>query len=351
MHAEAQTRRWILIFAAIIGLLWLLQPVLLPFVAGLVLAYFLAPVVGVLEKRRVPRWLGSVGVMLAFVLIAGLLLTLMMPVISSQLGALINAVPSYIEKFRSTYLPWVEHWLARFRPEDVEKLRDAAGQSAGDAAEMFGRLIKNIVSGGFALIDGLTLAIIMPVTAFFTLRDWPRLVAIIDSLLPRRYYQVVREQWTEIDTTLSGFIRGQALVCLALGLIYSVGLILVGLDYGLAIGVTAGVLSFMPFVGSLFGWVSGLILALVQFEGDWVRVGMVACVFLTGQFLESYVLTPKLVGHRVGLSPIWILFALITGAKLMGFTGVLIAVPTAAILGVLVRFFVRQYKASALYRE
>ena len=350
MNPERQAKLWLLIFALFGGLLWLLKPVLLPFVAGLVLAYFFAPVVNALEARKVPRWIGALAVMFGFLIIVALLVVLILPMISSQIGALINAVPGYIEKFRNAYLPWIEDWLTRFRPEDVEKLRDAAGQSAGEAAGLVSRLVRDIVSGSFAVIDGVALAIITPVTAFFTLRDWPRLVGIIDSLLPRRHYATIREQLDEIDKTLSGFIRGQALVCLALGTIYSTGLALTGLKYSAAIGVTAGVLSFIPYVGSLFGWISSLILALVQFQGDWAHIGSVVAVFLGGHFLEAYVLTPKLVGHRVGLPPIWILFALITGAKLMGFTGVLIAVPSAAVLGVLARFFARRYRASALYQ-
>jgi predicted PurR-regulated permease PerM len=346
---KLQLRFWLVLLVILLALLWLLRPVLLPFVAGLVLAYFLAPVVNTLERRGVSRWLGALLVMFGFLLIVGLIVTLIMPMISNEIGALLNSVPSYVEKFRSTYLPWFEKWLARFRPEDVERLRGAAGQSAGEAASWVGNVLRHIVTSGFAVIDTVALAIITPVTAFFTLRDWPRLTEIIDSMFPRKRYEMILGVLADIDRALSGFIRGQALVCIALGTIYSVGLSIAGLKYGVAIGVTAGILSFIPYVGSLFGWVSSIILALVQFEGDWMSVGGVALVFLIGHFLEAYILTPKLVGHRVGLHPLWILFALITGVKLMGFVGVLIAVPTAAVLGVLVRFGVRLYKQSAYY--
>jgi predicted PurR-regulated permease PerM len=350
MRLEAQTRFWLITFALFFAALWLLKPVLLPFIAGVALAYFLQPVVNMLERRGVPRWIGALGVMFGFLLIVALIVTLILPMITSQIGALVNAVPGYIEKLRSHYLPWFETWVARFEPDDVEKLRGAAGQQAGEIANWLGNLAKNIVSGGFAVIDALALAIITPVTAFFTLRDWPKLTETVDSLFPRRYYDVIMAQLAEVDSTLSGFIRGQALVCVALGLIYSTGLTLVGLKYSVAIGVTAGVLSFIPYVGTAFGWISSVILALVQFD-DWMHIGMVVGVFVVGHFLEAYVLTPKLVGNRVGLHPIWILFALITGVKLMGFVGVLIAVPTAAVLGVLIRFLVRQYKASAVYKD
>ena len=350
MRLETQTRFWFLTFLAFGALVWLLKPVLLPFVAGLVIAYFLAPVVNFLVKKGVPRWLGALLVLFGFVLVAGGIATLILPLISSQIGALISALPEYTERVREQYLPWIENWVMKFPPQDVDKLRTAISQSAGDAANFVANMIKGLVANGVRLIDTMAMAIITPVVAFFTLRDWPTLTQTIDSILPRRYYDVIRAQLAEIDTTLSGFIRGQALVCLSLGLIYTTGLSLTGLKYSAAIGVTAGTLSFIPYVGTIFGWVSSLILGLVQFD-DWQHIAMIVGVFAVGHFLEAYVLTPKLVGHRVGLHPVWILFALITGVKLMGFLGILIAVPTAAVLGVLIRFLVRQYRGSPLYHD
>jgi predicted PurR-regulated permease PerM len=350
MRLETQTRFWLLAFALFAGLLWLLKPVLLPFVAGLVIAYFLAPVVNILAKRGVPRWIGALCVLFGFALIAAAILMLILPLISNQIGALLNALPNYSEKVRQHYLPWIENWITRFPPQDVEKLHTAVSQSAAEVAGFLGNLLKNLVADGVRLVDTLAMVIVTWVVAFFTLRDWPKLTQTIDAILPRRYYDVIHSQLAEIDTTLSGFIRGQALVCLSLGLIYSTGLALTGLQYSAAIGVTAGTLSFIPYVGTAFGWIASLILALVQFD-DWQHVAMVIGVFAVGHFLEAYVLTPKLVGHRVGLHPVWILFALITGVKLMGFLGILIAVPTAAVLGVLIRFLIRQYRNSPLYQD
>lgn len=350
MRLESQTRFWFLAFVAFGALLWLLQPVLLPFVAGLVIAYFLAPAVNALAGRGVPRWLGALGVLLGFGLIASAIAMLMVPLIVSQVSTLLDSLPSYVEKVRDYYIPWVEKWITRFRPEDVERLRSAASQSAADVAGFLGNLLKDLVANGVRLIDAMAMAIITPVVAFFVLRDWPALIATVNNVLPRRYYDIILSQLKEIDSTLSGFIRGQALVCLSLGLIYSTGLALTGLKYSAAIGVTAGTLSFIPYVGTIFGWVTSLVLALVQFD-DWQHIAMVIGVFWSGHILEAYVLTPKLVGHRVGLHPVWILFALITGIKLMGFLGILIAVPVAAVLGVLIRFLVRQYRSSPLYQD
>lgn len=349
-RSQPQTRFWLLALIIFVLALWLLKPVLLPFVAGMIIAYFLNPAVNILWRQRVPRWLGTFIVLLAFGIGVTLIVILIFPLLQDQIGALIDAIPGYIGKIRAYYIPWVESWLARFAPEDIEKLQSAAGQSVTQAAGWAAKLVQQVVSGGFALIDLLALAIIMPVVAFYMLRDWPRLVGTIDMLIPRRHYMVVQEQLNEIDNTLSGFIRGQALVCLALGLMYSVGLTLVGLDYAVAIGVTAGVLSFIPYVGTAFGWLTSFLLALVQFD-DWMHIGLVIGVFVVGNILEGNFLTPRLVGRRVGLHPVWVLFALLAGGKLMGFTGVLIAVPTAAVIGVLTRFAIGQYKNSSLYKD
>lgn len=351
IRIESQTRFWFIAFLVFCVVVWLLRPMLLPFLVGAAIAYFLNPVVNLLARRKIRRWLGTTIVMFAFIFGVSALLALITPLLETQLGALINAIPGYVDTFRATYVPWVEGWLARFEPEDIEKIRDAAGQSVGTATGLVGNFFKNIVSGGMALFDIIGLIVITPIVAFYMLRDWPKMVKAIDSLFPRRYYDVIKAQLKAIDETLSGFIRGQALVCLALGLIYSVGLTAAGLKYGAVIGIMAGVLSFIPFVGTTFGWVTSVILALVQFNHDLSRVGFVIAVFVVGQALEGYVLSPRLVGERVGLHPLWIMFALLAGGALMGFTGVLIAVPAAAVIGVLIRFGIHQYKTSKVYKD
>jgi predicted PurR-regulated permease PerM len=355
MHVKefAQTyalRFWLLMLAAVLGFFWVFRPVLMPFLAGLAIAYFLEPVVSALEKRKVPRWAGALIVLSVFLLIVVTMILLVWPLLHSQGVALLNALPDYSGKVREEYLPWAQDWLARFSPEDVERIRDAATQSAGDATGWVTETLRHIVSGGFALIDAIALSILTPVTAFHVLRDWRKLTETIDGLIPRRHYDVVREQMGAVDDTLSGFVRGQAIVCLILGAIYSIGLALCGLKYGATVGIIAGVLTIIPYVGTAFGVLTSLLLAVVQFDNDWLHIGMVMGVFLIGHFFEAYILTPRFVGHRVGLHPVWILFALIAGLKLMGFLGVLIAVPTAAVFGVLIRFGAREYKKSALYK-
>jgi len=347
---KSTLRFWLLTLAAFIGLFLLFKPVLLPFLAGLAIAYFLEPLVSALEKHNIPRWAGALIVLSAFLLIVAAIILLIWPLLNHQSGALANALPDYIAQIREHYLPFVESWLARFSPEDVEKIRDAAAQSSGDAVGWISNAVKHIVDSGFALIDGLALSILAPVTAFHALRDWKKLTKTVDDLIPRRHYKIIREQLTEINQTLSGFMRGQSMVCLTLGIVYSLGLALNDLKYGVTVGIIAGVLTIIPYVGTVFGWAMAALLACVQFNGDWLRISCVIAVFAVGHFLEAYVLTPRLVGHRVNLHPVWILFALIAGVKLMGFLGVLIAVPSAAVIGVLVRFGVRQYKTSTLYK-
>ena len=347
---DSPLRFWLLILAAFVAVMWLFKPVLLPFLAGLAIAYFLEPAVSWLEKHKIRRWAGALIVLSGFLLIVVTIILLILPLIKSQGGALVESLPNMIAQLREQYLPWAQSWLAKFSPEDVDKIRSAAEQSSGDAVGWVSHTIKGLLSNGFAFIDAIALSILTPVTAFHVLRDWGKLTAVVDQLIPRQHYAVIREQMTAIDGTLSGFVRGQAIVCVILGFVYSTGLALNGLHYGATVGIIAGVLTIIPYVGTVFGWLTSVILACVQFSGDWMHIGLVVAVFLIGHFFEAYVLTPKLVGNRVGLHPIWVLFALISGVKLMGFMGVLIAVPTAAVVGVLVRFAVKQYKDSTMYK-
>lgn len=341
-------RFWLIVAVAFAVILWALRPMLLPFVAGATIAYFLDPIVERLTGWSVPRWLGTVIALLSFVLFVVLLLVLLVPLIQSQIEMLIQALPEYIATVQAKVMPTVYDWLHKLSPRDVERLRSAAGDYAGTAVQWVGNLLRSLVTKGFALFDIMTLLIITPVVAFYLLRDWPKVTHTIDMMVPRKQHGLFRRAFGEIDRTLSGFLRGQALVCLSLGIIYSVGLSLVGLNYGATIGIIAGVLSFIPYVGSGFGLIVSMILAFIQFD-EATSIIMVFGVFMVGQILEGYVLTPKLVGDRVGLHPVWILFALFAGGSLLGFLGVLIAVPVAAIFGVLIRLGLSYYRASPLY--
>ena len=347
----SRSRFWFFASLVFIFILWALKPMLLPFVAALAISYFLNPAVNAMCRiLRLPRWIGTLLTLSGFVLFVVLILLLIVPVIQAQLTTFLHALPGYIESARTVFIPWAEHLLTKLPQGDVDKLREAAGQYAGSVVGWSGTLLQNIVQGGFALFDIITLIIITPVVSFYLLRDWPKLVEAIDSLLPRKNYNTIRKEFNKIDSTLSGFIRGQALVCLCLGLIYGTGLTLVGLKYGATIGVVAGLLSFIPYAGSTFCLVASMLLAFIQFDTA-QQLLMTLSVFVVGQSLEGYVLTPKLVGDRVGLHPVWILFALFAFGSLFGFLGVLIAVPVASVMGVLIRFAIRQYKVSSIYRD
>lgn len=350
MIQASALRFWLLVFAGLVALLWLFNPVLFPFFAGIIIAYFLEPAVTSLEKRGVRRWLGALTVLSIFLIVVVSIFSLLWPMLNAQIGALVYALPEYISQIRGHYLPWVQNWLSRFSPEDMANIRNAATQSTGEAVGLVGRTLKSILSGGSALIDAVALFVLTPITAFYVLRDWTKMTKVIDELIPRSQYAAIREQMTEIDQTLSGFLRGQAFVCLILGFYYSVALALSGLQYGATVGIIAGVLTIIPYVGTIFGWVTSLILAFAQFSGDWVHIGAIIAIFIVGNIIETYVLSPRLVGSRVKLHTVWVLFALVAGAELMGFTGILIAVPCAAVLGVLVRFGAKLYKSSPMYR-
>lgn len=350
MTAHQQFRFWLGATGIFIFLIWLLSPMLLPFVAGLAIAYFLNPVVGLLRRGGFSRPSGAAVVLLGFILVVIIVLLLIVPLFESQVTALIHAIPGYTERLQQNFLPWFNDILSKLSPEDREKLQAAAGEHVGEAINWVAKFLQHILSGGFALLDILTLVFITPLVAFYVLRDWEKMTAVVDNALPRSYYGVIHTQLHQIDQTLAGFVRGQALVCMTLSVYYATALSLTGLDFGVAVGLTTGLLAFIPYAGTTFGWGTSLLLAAMQF-GDMRHLAMIFVVFIIGQIIEGYFLTPKLVGNRVGLHPVWILFGLFAGASLLGFTGMLIAVPVSAVVGVLLRFGMQQYRASKYYQD
>lgn len=349
MSPAKQLRFWLIGLGLFVLALWVLSGMLLPFVAGLAIAYLLDPVVDRLERWGLPRWLATTTVLLSFVVVLVLFALLLLPLVQAQVAHLIEVLPHYATVLRDRVLPMLDRLIHRLSPEDMERLRGAAGSYAGDVVGWVGRMLTGILSGGLALFDVLSVLFITPIVAFYLMRDWDVLVATVDGWLPRHHAETIREQAREVDSTLAGFVRGQALVCVVLGVFYAVALSAAGLDFGLVIGLVAGLLSFIPYVGSLFGFVASTGLALLQFDELW-RVGIVIGIFLFGQAVEGNVLTPKLVGEKVGLHAVWVIFALLAGGSLFGFVGVLLAVPVAAVIGVLTRFALRQYLASPYYR-
>lgn len=349
MRANRQWKFWLWGFVAFIAAVWLLRSMLAPFVAGMAVAYLLDPVADKLEARGVPRWAATTLVLLGFLLAAVLALLLLAPLLQAQIVQLVEVAPQWIDWAKQEVLPAIQRLLRRLPASDVKQLREAAGNYAGTAVGWTADVLRNILTSGVAIIDILSVIFITPIVAFYLLRDWDRLVETVDGWLPRPYLETIREQARAVDRTLAGFVRGQATVCLSLGVFYAVALTAAGLSFGLVIGLITGILSFIPFVGSLVGFVASVGLALFQFDELW-RVGLVAGIFFFGQAIEGNILTPKLVGDKVGLHPVWVMFALLAGGALFGFVGVLLAVPVAAVIGVLTRFCLQRYMQSSLYR-
>lgn len=317
-----------------IFLLSALSSILLPFVLGFALAYFLDPVADRLEAFGLPRSLATATITLAVGLLVLVALTLGLPLMATQISLLIGALPSYIAD--------VQNWMM------AENLTDGQSQIVSSLGESLRDGLQNTASSllftGLSLLNVLSLLIITPIVAVYMLNDWDRMTARIDALLPDEHSEIIRELARQIDTTLGGFARGQIMVCMALGMIYAVGLSVVGLQGGIFVGLLAGLVSFVPYVGAAFGLLLAGALGLGQFGFEWASLGQIGLVFLVGQFIEGNVLTPRWVGDRVHLHPVWIIFALLAMGSLFGFLGLLLAVPIAAILGVLIRYAVTLYQ-------
>jgi predicted PurR-regulated permease PerM len=354
MTAERQIRFWLVGLLLFLVALYLLRGVLLPFVAGIAIAYLLDPICDRLEKAGCSRTLATCIVTAAFVIVAVALVLLIAPLIQGQVIDLISRLPDMVASVQRWAAPLLATIEQRVGSEQIAELQKALGGQVGGIVRWIGGALQQVLTGGLALFNILSLIFITPIVTFYLLRDWDRLVARIEDWLPRRHAPVIREQARLIDATLAGFARGQATVCLILGVFYSAALSLAGLDFGLAVGLMTGVLSFIPFVGTITGFVASMGLAIAQFTGlpdgtDWLSIGLVAGIFIVGQVVEGNFLTPKLVGDRIGLHPVWVIFALLAGGALFGFVGVLLGLPAAAVIGVLIRFGIGRYMASPLY--
>jgi predicted PurR-regulated permease PerM len=285
-----------------------------------------------------------VGVTLMFAL-------LLYPLIVAQFTILLSRLPTYVGLARGFAEEAIARLQERLGPDFVnEKLRDLVGGQAGAMIDFVSAALRQVIGSGFAIFNVLTLVVVTPVVAFYLLRDWPVVVSRIDSWLPHRYAGVLRAQAREVNRILSAWLRGQAMCCVALAVYYSLALTIVGLDLGLIVGLAAGFLSFIPYVGTITGAVSAIFLALAQFP-TWGGVIMIGCVFIIGQLLEGYVIYPRFLGDRVELHAVWVIFALFAGGAAFGFVGVLLAVPVAATIGVLCRFWLHRYLQSPLYLD
>ncbi|MEM7568675.1 MAG: AI-2E family transporter [Pseudomonadota bacterium] len=316
--------------------------ILLPFVAGLAIAYLFDPVADRLETIGFARW-AAVGVILVsfFIFIIGFVV-LLAPLVTEQIGALAKYLPQYIDDLRV----FIDRLLEQAGQERVKGFaEDYAGKIAGIA----GDTVTRFISGSLKVFNVLSLLLLTPLVAFYVLRDWDYMVSHIDSWLPREHHTTIRALAKEVDGALSGFVRGQLLVASIMGTLYAIGWSVIGLDYAIVLSIIAALLCFIPYIGPLTGSLLALLVGFGQFGDDWIRLGSILGIHVAVQLLEGNILTPRLVGQRVGLDDVWVIFAVLAGAELMGFVGILIAVPFAAIVAVLLRFGLTQYLKSDFY--
>ncbi|EKF20300.1 hypothetical protein NA2_03562 [Nitratireductor pacificus pht-3B] len=339
-----------LVATGMLGLfLYVFSSILLPFLAGMVLAYFLDPVADRLERFGMSRMTATVLILVSFLVLLVLALMLVVPVLGNQLADFIGRLPDYLSRLQALLIELEPAWFDSVLNGQTQAVRDNLSSILAQGTGFIATLFKSVWSSGVALVNLASLFVVTPVVAFYMLLDWDRMIDTVDSWVPRDHVETVRQIARDINVATAGFVRGQGTLCLVLGIFYAVGLSLVGLNFGLLIGLFAGLISFIPYVGSLVGLGLSIGVALVQFWPEWWWVLVVAAIFFAGQFLEGNILQPKLVGKSVGLHPVWLMFALFAFGFLFGFVGLLIAVPAAAAVAVLVRFAIARYLASPLY--
>jgi predicted PurR-regulated permease PerM len=338
---------WGGVLAVFMLVMWLLSGILLPFVVGAGVAFFLDPVVRRLNRWGLPRIVAA-GLMITVLM--GLIvlgLILLLPVLVTEAAALWKELPNLIEQARWTL---DRHLEDPADPDEESALRQMMTNAGEALRENFQGLVAGLFYGVSGLVRVVLFWVVMPVVAFYLLVDWPRVVRNVDELLPRDHAPTLRGLAGEIDDAIAGFVRGEVMVCTILAAYYGIALTLSGLSYGLFVGVLAGLVSFVPYVGAFVGGTLAIGLALYQFWGDPWAIGVVVAIFFFGQFLESQILVPNLVGSSVNLHPVWLIFSVMAFGALFGLAGAIIAVPVAAAIGVLTRFALARYRDSALYR-
>ncbi|MEM1352512.1 MAG: AI-2E family transporter [Pseudomonadota bacterium] len=345
LSVRKQLTYWGIATAIFLLLLWVLGDVLMPFILGGAIAYFLDPVADRLERWGLSRVAATAVITVTGVAVFVILTLLVVPTLVNQAVQLVNTAPELARNIANAVTERFPTLL-----DEGSTVRRSI-QTIGETIQNRGaQLLETALSSAASVVNVLVLVVIVPVVSVYMLLDWDRMVAQIDALLPREHAPTIRKLASEIDATLSSFIRGMGTVCLILGTYYAIALMLAGLQFGLVVGFIAGLLTFIPYLGALIGGALAIGLALFQFWGEWLNVGIVAVIFWIGQVMEGNVITPKLVGNSVGLHPVWLLLALSVFGAIFGFVGLLVAVPVAAALGVVARFGVSQYKTSLLYR-
>jgi predicted PurR-regulated permease PerM len=346
MSIDRNQIAWLAALLVLVFLLWLLSDILLPFVGGIALAYIQAPLADRLERLGMNRTLVALLIVTVVVMVIILLTLLVLPLLSEQTLALMAAIPTLATRLQAMMADLSPRLQQIFGEDANEKLPKLMTQSPGALAE----LLSSLWSGGKALVSFVSVIVILPVVVFYLICDWHLMIDTVDSWVPSRHRETVHRLVKEIDGAISGFLRGQAGICAIAGLYYTAALSLVGLDFALLIGLLNGVLTFVPYVGSVIGAALGVGMAIEQFWPQWIPIAIVSAIFAIGQFITGYVLGPKLVGDNVGLHPVWLIFAMVAFGYLFGFVGLLVAVPLAAAIAVLLRFWLQRYCESPFYR-
>lgn len=350
LRMRRQVFFWLAIFGFFIAFMWVFADILLPFIAGMVLAYFLDPVADWLERKGLSRIIATAVILVAFILVFIIFLMILVPVLANQIAGFLDRLPELVGKLQALIASTDIEWLRDRIGVDGKSLQDNINGLMKEGAGWVSTVLKKVWGTGKSLIDVISLLVVTPVVAFYLLYDWDNMIERVDSWLPHDHRETIRGVFKDIDTAVAGFVRGQGTVCLILGLFYGASLTIVGLNFGLLIGLFSGLISFIPFVGSIIGFLLSVGVALVQFWPEYLPIALCALTFFLGQFMEGNILQPKLVGEKVGLHPVWLMFALFAFGSLFGFTGMLIAVPAAAAVGVVMRFGLGRYLESDLYK-
>jgi len=340
---------WGAAFALFVGVILLLGEVLLPFVLGLILAYFLDPLVTGLEKKGLSRDVATGLIAVIFTLLGTLFILIIGPLLFNQLSELAAQMPTYFRQLQEIFITGSESLFGKIFPGSELGAEEAVQSMAKESARHLTGLLKSVWTSGKAVFGFLSLLLITPVVTFFLLKDWAHLIGKIDGWLPRDHAPIIRLLVKRINRSIAGFIRGQVTISIFVGIFYSIALTMLGLKYGLLIGLSAGVLNIVPFLGSLVGFLISGTMAVVQYWPEWQPILYVLGVFAFGQLVDTNYLTPKIIGDKIKLHPVWLIFALIVSGYLFGVLGMLIAIPLAAAIGVLVRYGLERYLDSELY--
>ena len=348
LSARSNSWGWLAVAVVVGGLLYLLSPILAPFLFAAILAYILDPLVERLTGKYVPRTLAVLFVMVGVLALLVALALVVLPLFAKELRLLAERMPAFIAWLNQRVAPLAQTYLGLAFQFDVETVRALASELVVENQDLVGRLLGSLKIGGLALLAFLVNLLLVPVVLFYLLRDWNALLARVDKLIPRHLYAKARKMLGEVDSVLAEFLRGQLAVILVMSLYFVLALWLAGLEFALPIGLITGLLVFVPYVGALLGFVLGTVAALMQFDGLW-GLAWVWIAFGLGQTLEGLVVTPWLVGERIGLHPVAVIFALLAFGQLFGFFGILLALPASAALLVALRHLRGAYLASSLY--